>query len=229
MNIFNAVNVVAIDGPAGSGKSTVSRFVAERLGFMYIDTGAMYRALTLKIMRENIDFSDEERIIEISEKLNLQLLPAEIGKNSIRVILEGEDVSEEIRKMEVTGNVKYIAKITLVRNNMVRFQQQMIKGINGAVMEGRDIGTVVFPDAKYKFYLDASFVERVERRLAELKAKGHTITRKEVEDDLKQRDHADKTRKVGPLKKADNAVFLDTTNLSIEDVTTKIVEMVKTR
>ncbi|MBU0683014.1 MAG: (d)CMP kinase [Candidatus Omnitrophota bacterium] len=229
MNLFRTVNAVAIDGPAGSGKSTVSRFVAERLGFVYIDTGAMYRALTLKIMRENIDFSDEEKIIEISKELNVQLLPAKNEKNSIRVILEGEDVSEEIRKMQVTGNVKYVAKIALVRDNMVKFQRRMIKGIGGAVMEGRDIGTIVLPDAKYKFYLDASFEERVERRLAELKANGQPITRKDVEDDLKHRDHADKTRKVGPLKKADNAIFLDTTNLSIEEVTMKIVKMVKTR
>jgi len=226
---FNTINAVAIDGPAGSGKSTVSRLVAGKLGFVYIDTGAMYRALTLKIMKENINFQEEVKIVEISKKLDLHLLPSTDLSSSICVILDGENVTEDIRKMEVTGNVKHIAKIAEVRENMVKFQRRMIKGIDGAVMEGRDIGTVVLPNAKYKFYLDASFDERVCRRLAELKAKNQPITRQEVEDDLKQRDHADKTRKVGPLKKAANAIFMDTTALSIEDVIAKIVEFVKNK
>jgi len=221
------MEVIAIDGPAGSGKSTVSKLVAERLGFIYIDTGAMYRALTLKVMRKNVDFGAENRIVELSGDLDIKLLPPDKSGNLIRVILDGQDVSEEIRKMEVTGNVKHVAGIPAVRENMVKLQRRMVGGMNGAVMEGRDIGTVVLPRARYKFYIDASFDERVERRLAELRAKGHPITRSEVAEDVKQRDHTDKTRKVGPLKKAGDAVFIDTTDLSIEEVVTKIIQHVK--
>jgi cytidylate kinase len=225
MSSSNKIKAVAIDGPAGSGKSTVSRMVAEKLGFVYIDTGAMYRALTLKVMRNNIELMDEKRIISLSGHTDIKLLPPG-GKKSIRVLLEGEDVSEEIRTMEVTANVKHVCKIPEVRENLVALQRKMACGLEGTVMEGRDIGTVVLPAAKYKFYLDASFDERVERRLAELRAKGDTVTRAAVADDLKQRDHTDKTRAVGPLKKADDAVLIDTTDLSIEDVVNKIVAAV---
>ncbi|RKY43250.1 MAG: (d)CMP kinase [Candidatus Makaraimicrobium thalassicum] len=227
MKLFRDASVVAIDGPAGSGKSTISRLIAERLGFVYIDTGAMYRALTLKVMRKNIEFGEEDKIIELSAGLDLKLLPPDEGTGLIRVILDGEDVSEEIRKMEVTVNVKHIAGIAPVRKNMVALQRQMVAGMNGAVMEGRDIGTVVLPGARYKFYVDASYDERVRRRQAELRAKGHPVTRSEVADDLKQRDHTDRTRKTGPLKKAGDAVFLDTTELSIEEVVAEIMRYIK--
>lgn len=227
MRFLKKMNTIAIDGPAGSGKSTVSKLVAERLGFVYIDTGAMYRALTLKVMRKNIDFGDEEKIAKVASSLDLKLLPSEGGKGPIRVILDSEDVSEEIRKMEVTVNVKHVARIPEVRENLVKLQRKMASDMNGAVMEGRDIGTVVLKDAKNKFYVDASFEERVERRLAELRAKGHPTTKGEVEDDLKQRDHTDKTRKVGPLKKADDAILIDTTDLTIEEVVKKIIGYIK--
>ena len=223
MRLFKATEAVAIDGPAGSGKSTISKLAADRLGWIYIDTGAMYRSLTLKVMRRNVDLDDEEKIIELSSDLDFKLVPAEEGKTAIRVILDGEDVSEEIRKMEVTTNVKHVCKIPGVRDNLVALQRKLASDIDGVVMEGRDIGTVVLPDAKYKFYVDASFDERVERRLAELRAKGHPVSRQEIAEDLKMRDHTDKTREVGPLKKADDAVFIDTTDLSIEEVVSKIV------
>ena len=223
MGFLNRVKAIAIDGPAGSGKSTVSRLVAERLGYVYIDTGAMYRALTLKAMRRNIGFDNEEDLVKLSRDLDIRLLPPEDEKSTIRVLLDGEDVSEEIRKMEVTVTVKHIAKVGAVRENLVKLQRQMVKDMNGAVMEGRDIGTVVLHNAKYKFYLDASFDERIERRLAELRAKGHPVTRQEVAEDLKQRDHSDKTRKAGPLKKAEDAIFIDTTDLSIDEVVSEIV------
>ncbi|MBD3380245.1 MAG: (d)CMP kinase [Candidatus Omnitrophica bacterium] len=226
MNFFKKINAVAIDGPAGSGKSTVSRLVAERLGYTYIDTGATYRALTLKVMRKNVDLSDRKAIIELSGDLDLVLTPSEKEGRTINVILDGVDVSEEIRRMEVTVNVKHVCKIPEVRKNMVDLQRKMASEANGAVMEGRDTGTVVLPGAKYKFYVDAAFDERVERRFAEMRAKGVPVPKSEIEDDLKQRDHTDKTREVGPLKKADDAVLIDTTDLTIDQVVAKIVELV---
>lgn len=225
MSSSKRTKAVAIDGPAGSGKSTVSRLVAERLGFIYIDTGAMYRALTLKVMREDVPMSDDKGIVKVSDAVDIKLLPAAKEKNTIKVILDGKDVSEDIRTLEVTTNVKHVCKIPAVRERMVRLQQKMAADSDkfGTVMEGRDIGTVVLPDAKYKFYLDASFNERVERRLAELRAKGQAVTHAEVADDLKERDHTDKTREVGPLKKAEDAILIDTTNLTIDDVVVRIV------
>ncbi len=227
MGFFKRARAIAIDGPAGSGKSTVSRLVAERLGYAYIDTGAMYRALTLKVMRNNIDLASEEEIIKLSATLDLKLLPSDEKRTTIRVMLDGEDVSEAIRRMEVTRNVKHVAKIRGVRANLVDLQRKMVKDMNGSVMEGRDIGTVVLPDAGHKVYIDASFEERVERRLAELHVKGNPVSRQEVEEDLKQRDHSDKTRKIGPLKKAKDAFFIDTSGLSIDQVVTKIIRYVE--
>jgi len=227
MSLLKKTEAIAIDGPAGSGKSTVSRLVANKLGYVYIDTGAMYRAITLKVMREDIDLSDEEAIIELSQSVNIKLLPSNDNKSTICVLLDDEDVSEAIRTLEVTINVKHVAKIPQVRENLVRLQRKMAKESGGAVMEGRDIGTVVLKDAKYKFYVDASFDERVHRRLAELKAKGQPATKTEVAEDLKARDHSDKTRKAGPLKKAEDAIFIDTTELSIDEVVQKIVGHIK--
>jgi len=227
MRLFKSINAVAIDGPAGSGKSTISRLVAERLGYVYIDTGAMYRALTLKAMKKDIDFADEGAVIALSMDMDIELLPSDSRSTTIKVLLDGQDVSDDIRTLEVTGNVKHVAGIPLVRKNLVGLQRKMAEGYRGSVMEGRDIGTVVLPDARYKIYLDASFDERVERRFSELQVKGTPATRTDVALDLKQRDHADKTRKVGPLKKAADAVLLDTTYLTIDQVVGKIVDIVK--
>jgi cytidylate kinase len=223
MKLFGKNNSVAIDGPAGSGKSTVSRLVAGRLGFMYLDTGAMYRALTLKVMNTGLDFEDTEKIVEVSASLDIEFIPDGGDGSSVRTILEGEDVSEDIREMHVSGNVKYVARIPEVRNNLVKLQRKMASRVNGAVMEGRDIGTVVLPSADYKFFVDADFEERVRRRHKELIEKGMAVTQPDVEEDLKQRDHSDRTRKVGPLRKAEDAVLIDTTDLSIDEVVNVIV------
>lgn len=228
MSFFNRkIKAVAIDGPAGSGKSTVARLVAEKLGYRYIDTGAMYRALTLKMMKCGIDLSFEDKIVTITEKTDIEILPSVSKASTSRVLLDGEDVSEAIRKMEVTSNVKHVCKIPAVRKKLVAMQRKIAVSSDGSVMEGRDIGTVVLKDARYKFYVDASFDRRVERRFSEMKAKGETVTRECVADDLRQRDHTDKTRKVGPLKMATDAVLIDTTELAVEEVVDIIVDKVR--
>ncbi len=228
MSLFKKkINVVAIDGPAGSGKSTVARIVAVKLGYRYIDTGAMYRALTLKVMKMGIDLADEKRIVAAMENTNIDIFPSGQKDGSLKVLLDGEDVSSAIRTMEVTSNVKYVCKIPAVRKNLVAMQRELAVSTGGSVMEGRDIGTVVLKDARYKFYVDASFDRRVERRYGEMKAKGDVISRECVAEDLRQRDHTDKTRKVGPLKMADDAVLVDTTDLSVEEVVNVVAGAVK--
>jgi len=217
--------VVAIDGPAGSGKSTVSKIIADRLGLMYIDTGAMYRALTLKAMKINIDLTDEKKLINIAKKSKIDLRRDNSG--SLKVFIDNEDVTEAIRKPEVTNNVKYIAKIPGVRSEMVK--KQRILGYKGGVLEGRDIGTVVCPKANFKFYLDADRNERAERRFKELKPKSSDINFDVVLKDLVERDDSDINRTVGPLKKADDAEFIDTTNLNIEEVVNVLLKKIETK
>lgn len=210
--------VIAIDGPAGSGKSTVSKLVARRLDLLYIDTGAMYRALTLKAMRKGLDLEDEKALIALARSTKIDLEE----KDALHVFLDGEDVSADIRKSDVTANVKYIARVPGVRHEMVKLQRS-IGSKHGAVLEGRDIGTVVFPDTKYKFYLDASPEERARRRLKDLKDLGQDTSVEEVKKDIVERDESDMTRSVGALKKADGAAVIDTTDLSIEEVAESII------
>lgn len=216
--------IITIDGPAGSGKSTIAREVAKRLGFTYLDTGAMYRAFTLKAIRTSADLEDSKSLIELIKKTKIDIVPQNDG--SLKVFLDKEDVSLEIRKPIVTQKVSSIAKIPGIRAQMVKLQREFGKK-NDIVVEGRDIGTVVFPKAYKKFYLDADFSERIRRRMGDFKALGQDITIKEVEDDLRKRDHADMTRKVGPLKQAKDAILLDTTNLAIEQVIEKVLSYIK--
>jgi len=215
--------IVAIDGPAGSGKSTVSKRVAKKLDLFYLDTGAMYRALTLKVMRNNIDSEDAPAIIKIACKteINLTLQPGE----DIKVFLDGEDISGAIRTPEVTEEVQYIARIPEVRERMVQMQRR-IAGRSGAVVEGRDIGTVVLPDARFKFYLDATEDERAGRRFKELKEMGIDVKLNEIKSDVQKRDASDMSRKVAPLKKAEGAIYIDTTGMSIEEVVEKIISYI---
>ncbi|MBN1353418.1 MAG: (d)CMP kinase [Candidatus Omnitrophica bacterium] len=217
------VNVIAIDGPAGSGKSTVAKRLAKRLGFLYIDTGAMYRALTLKAINEGVDFMDEKALIELSRKTDIELKDE---GGSLRVYLDKKEVSEPIRTMQVTGKVKYVASIGGVRENMVKLQRSLGACSSGAVLEGRDIGTVVFPDALHKFYLDASFKTRAKRRFDELKEKGFSITLEEVEKDVRDRDASDKKRSIGPLKKAEDARVIDTTDMTVDEVVEYILKKI---
>ncbi len=215
--------VIAIDGPAGSGKSTVSKLVAKSLGLLYIDTGAMYRALTLKAMRKHLDLQDEAALADIAKATEIDLKES---AGSLSVILDGEDVAAFIRTPELTNNVKYIARVPAVRVEMVRLQRS-IGERSGAVLEGRDIGTVVFPDADYKFYLDADPDERARRRFKELIESGQKVSIEKIKKDVLSRDESDMTRSVGALKKARDAMLIDTTKLSIQEVAANILSHIK--
>lgn len=218
--------IIAIDGPAGSGKSTVSKLVAKRLGLIYVDTGAMYRAITLKAIKDKADFNNVGKLVEIASKAEIQLRPDK--DNNLKVILDGHDVTDAIRAPELTKNIKYIAGVAAVRSRMVKMQRLVARSSDkGAVLEGRDIGTVVFPDADYKFYLDADFSERVRRRHKELAEMGQAVEISDVEKDARLRDKSDMTRHVAPLKKAGDAVLIDTTKLGIGEVADKIIEKIK--
>ncbi len=214
--------IIAIDGPAGSGKSTVAKIIARRLGLLYIDTGAMYRALTLKAMRQKIGFKDERSLIRLAESSRIDLKEA---GGALKVYIDDEDVSGLIRTSELTNNVKYIARIPGVRKRMVELQRGIGRAA-GAVLEGRDIGTVVFPDARFKFYLDADLRERAKRRHKDLISLGQEISAEEVECDVSARDSSDMKRSVGALKKAADAILIDTTALTINEVVEKVISYI---
>ena len=211
--------IIAVDGPAGSGKSTVAKLIARKLDYLYVDTGAMYRALTLKALKVNADLEDEDKLGELASKTDI-ILKQDDG--SSKVYLDGEDVTRDIRTPEVTNSVRYIARAKPVRAHMAALQRKIGRD-GGVVLEGRDIGTVIFPDADKKFYLDASFEVRVGRRYQELKEAHPGITEEELKIDLKKRDENDINRSIGPLKKADDAIFVDTSDLTIEGVVNRIL------
>jgi len=215
--------IIAIDGPAGAGKSTIAKLIAKKLDFFYIDTGAMYRALTLKAKQKNLKLDDESQMIVLAKCTRIQL---DYKNGNLNVLLDGKDVSEEIRTPYVTDGVSTIAKIKAVREVMTHLQRKIAHN-NNCVLEGRDIGTVVFPNAKFKFFLDADFNERANRRFKELKEKNLNIDIYGVEEDLSSRDRMDSTRKVAPLKKADDAIYIDTTNLTIEGVVSQVLKWIK--
>lgn len=216
--------IITIDGPAGSGKSTIAKEAARKLGFTYLDTGAMYRALTLKAIRKKINLKDNKKLVQLIKGTNIKIIPQKNGK--LKVFLDGKDVSLEIRKAVVTKNVSFIARVPGVRKEMVKLQRKLGRK-NNIVIEGRDIGTVVFPRAYKKFYLDADFDVRVRRRLGDFKKLGQQLSIKEVKEDLRKRDKADKTRKVGPLKQAKDAILIDSTDLSIIQTANKIISYIK--
>ncbi len=211
--------VIAIDGPAGSGKSTLARLLAEKLRFTYIDTGAMYRAVALRAYELGIDIEDEDKLKKLCSKIKLNF-------KDNKIFVDGKDYSDEIRKASAGPLSSKVSTKKTVRDAMVRLQRSMAE--NGSVvMEGRDIGTVVFPDADIKFYLDASAEIRGKRRYLELKEKGNDVSLGEVIEEVKARDKRDSTRAHSPLKKADDAIHIDTSNMEIEDVVKKLVEAIE--
>ncbi|PGT87154.1 (d)CMP kinase [Bacillus sp. AFS040349] len=216
---------VAIDGPAAAGKSTVAKIIAEDYSYIYIDTGAMYRALTFKALQEGIDLKDEKAVADILSKMKIELYPSKEGQ---LVMINGENVSDVIRTNEVTNNVSFVAMHSLVREEMLKRQRQLaIEG--GVVMDGRDIGTHVLPNAELKIFLRASVEERAKRRHEENMKKGFSSNYEQLKQEIANRDKLDSEREVAPLKKAEDAIEIDTTALSIQDVVRKIEDYLEER
>ncbi len=216
---------IAIDGPAAAGKSTIAKITAEKLQYTYIDTGAMYRALTYKALEERIDISNGKALGELLAKTNLLLVPS---KNGQAVLIDGKDVSEAIRTSEVTNAVSEVAAHQAVRTLMVEKQRQLGEG-TGVVMDGRDIGTHVLPNADLKIFMTASVEERALRRYAENQTRGIDTPLAELQQEIRERDEADSNRKVSPLKQAEDAILLDTTSMTIEEVADEISRLAKER
>jgi cytidylate kinase len=213
--------VIAIDGPSGAGKSTIAKRLAERLGFTYIDTGAMYRAVALWAVRQSIGFDDYHRMEQLALASEIELAPG-------RILLNLEDVTADIRSVEVTNGASRIAVIPGVRRAMVAKQREIGEKVS-VVMEGRDIGTVVFPNADVKVFLDATLEERVRRRLAESRATGMEVSAGALTAQMRERDERDSTRADAPLSQAPDAAYLDSTQLNEEEVAEAILKMVRAR
>lgn len=212
--------IIAIDGPAGSGKGTLAKALAKKLNLVNIDTGATYRCVALKVLRNNIDVNDKDKIIDIAKNIHIDLLP------DGTVLMDNEDVTKDIRSKEVTQIVSPISSIVEVREILVDVQRNIAKG-KDVVMEGRDITTVVFPDAPYKFYLDASIEARADRRYKENLEKGIDMTYKEVYENIKARDYNDMHKEVGSLMRTDEQIYIDTTNLTVDEEVAIIEKVVK--
>jgi cytidylate kinase len=215
-------SIITIDGPTGTGKSTVSRILAKRLRYHYLDTGAMYRAVGLAIQRAGIALQDEEEIAEICNGLDIKFIH-EGGPT--KIYMGKEDITEAIRKPAIDLMASNVSTLDTVRKAMTRLQRKI--GSEGSlVAEGRDMGTVVFPQAQYKFYLDASLEERVDRRFLERQKKGESVSREKVKEDLIKRDYQDMNRRLSPLKPAKDAEIIDTTKLNPHQVVEKIIKYI---
>ncbi|MGG0716676.1 (d)CMP kinase [Robertmurraya massiliosenegalensis] len=212
---------IAIDGPAAAGKSTVAKIVAKKLNYIYVDTGAMYRGLTFQALQERVDLQDESKLITLLKNTEILLKPSENGQ---RVLVNGRDVSTEIRNSEVTNQVSIVAKHRLIREEMVR-RQKNLAAEGGVVMDGRDIGTHVMPTAEVKIFLLASVEERAQRRHVENLEKGYPSDLEILKEEIAARDKLDSEREVAPLKKADDAIVIDTTSKSIDEVVESIMEL----
>jgi len=215
--------IIAIDGPAGAGKSTVAKILAKKLGYLHLNTGAMYRAITLKALQNGVDLDDEDALVNLAKNSLI-----EFRDGGSRIILDGNDVSKEIKTPDIDKNISIVVKHPRLRDIMVD-QQRKIGEKGNIVSEGRDITTVVFPDAEVKIYLDASLEERAKRRLGELKRKGYDLNIEQVQNETARRDESDKTREYGALRLSEDAIPIDTTNLTIDEVVQKILEIVEKR
>lgn len=211
--------IVAVDGPAGTGKGTITKLVAKKMSFQCLDTGAMYRCVALKLIREKINVEDIKSIEKILSEIKIDF-------EDEKVFLDDEDVSKEIRDKEVTDIVSPVSHIPVVRNNMVSLQRKISEDKN-VILEGRDIGTNVFPHADVKIYLDASVDERVKRRLKQNKEKGISVPSEDIRKNIEFRDTTDKNSEVAPLKQADDAIYIDTTKMSIKQVEKKVTKIIK--
>ncbi len=216
--------IITIDGPAASGKSTVARLLAHKLDASFLDTGAMYRAVTLAAMRAGVDLSDEQKLLDITQTCEFQF-SVKAGKMTVRI--DNTDVTEQIRNPEVTANARYIAAAPRVREELVQMQRRFAADRHKIVTEGRDQGTVAFDDADIKFYLTADPAERARRRQAELQGESGAGNLQQIQKAIEERDKSDESRAVGPLKPAEDAIIVDTTNMSIEQVVEKLAGYVK--
>ncbi|WP_028330104.1 (d)CMP kinase [Brachyspira alvinipulli] len=219
MSDSSKYEIITLDGPSGAGKSTIAKLVAKKLSFKYLDTGAMYRAVTLYMIKNNIDIDDKTEVISALNNLDINF------DSDGKIYLNGEDVSEAIRSIEVVNLVSKVSSISVVRQNMVSLQRKIAKD-GMYVIDGRDIGSVVFPNAKYKFYIDASLDERAKRRHTEEISKGKNITYDEVKESIRKRDEFDSNREDSPLVVPENACIIDTTSMTINEVVEKITNVV---
>lgn len=215
---------IAIDGPAGAGKSTIAKILADKLGYIYIDTGAMYRAITYAAIQQGLSLEDEDGLTRLATNTKLELVRSKSG--SQQVIMNNQDISEDIRSPLISQLVSLVASHPGVREALVKKQQQMANSLD-VVMDGRDIGTVVLPGAEVKLYLTASLAERARRRYQELQDKGYAGSFEEIRVDMDNRDHLDQNRAVSPLCAAPDAIFLDTTDSTLEKVIMQIVALIK--
>lgn len=222
----NKSDIVTIDGPSGVGKSTISRRVATALGYTYLDTGAMYRAVGLQMQRNQIDLQDEQAVQKCLDGVEIDLSPAQHEEGEVGVILCGEDVSSEVRTPEMSMVASKVSAVGLVRQKLTEMQRLI--GLQGKIVaEGRDTGTVVFPDAAYKFYLDAQPEERARRRVLQLRQQGTEVDEQEILAMIITRDRNDSEREIAPLKKAEDASFVDTTHITIDETQQQILDIIE--
>ena len=216
--------VITIDGPAASGKSTAARMLARKLGASFLDTGAMYRAVTLAAMQTGVDMSNQDKLLGVMETSEFQF---SFRDGKMVVCINGIDVTGQIRQPQITANARYIASSPKARGKLVQMQRQFAASRQKIVTEGRDQGTVAFSDADIKFYLTADSAERARRRQAELRAKGGDQSLEQIQKAIEERDKSDENRTVGPLRPAEDAIVVDTTDLSIDEVVEKLLSCVK--
>ncbi len=211
--------VVAIDGPAGAGKGTITKLVGEKLNLVNVDTGATFRCVALNMLKENVGIDEEEKIKALLEKINIEMYP------DGEIFLNEEDVTKRIRENDVNNFVSPVSTIKVVREKLLEIQRKIAEGKN-VIMEGRDIGTTVFPNADVKIYLDATPEERARRRVLQNKEKGIETSYEEVLENIKDRDYRDSNREIAPLRKAEDAIYIDSSDMTIEEVVEKVIDII---